>query len=118
MSTQLPKRTSSGDPGAGVLPSEQTLRRICSEYIEMPGLRLTLQQAQRLWGLDEATCVSSLTFLVNAKFLARVDNHAYARVTDGAVPLPPLRMAKAEPNRSSRANDTQSGVARGRRFAG
>ena len=30
--------------------TEQMLNRICSEYIEMPGLRLTCKQAQRLWG--------------------------------------------------------------------
>jgi hypothetical protein len=28
------------------------LRRVKGEYLEMPGLRLTPAQAQRLWGLD------------------------------------------------------------------
>lgn len=79
-----------------VVLSEQTLRRICSEFIEMPGLRLTLRQAQRLWGLDEATCASSLAFLVEAKFLTRVDDSVYARLTDGRVLVPSLRMARAD----------------------
>jgi hypothetical protein len=29
---------------------------IRSEYLELPGLSLTKIQAQRLWGLDQATC--------------------------------------------------------------
>ena len=37
-------------------PREDVLRRIQGEYIEMPGLRLTVAQAQRLWGLDRAVC--------------------------------------------------------------
>ena len=28
---------------------DSILRRICGEYLEMPGLRLTQPQAQRLW---------------------------------------------------------------------
>lgn len=79
-----------------VVLSEQTLRRICSEFIEMPGLRLTLRQAQRLWGLDEKTCASSLAFLVDAKFLTRVDDRVYARLTDGRALVPSLRMARAD----------------------
>src|SRR5688572_20900769 len=50
-------------PGGGVMTShlpkgisDQMLHRIFSEYLEMPGLRLTRRQAQRLWGLDEETC--------------------------------------------------------------
>jgi hypothetical protein len=97
---------------AHVAVSEQTLRRICSEYIEMPGLRLTLPQAQRLWGLDRDTCVSSLDFLVDAKFLARVDNHMYARLTDGAIALPSLRMAKVDRPRSSFVLPSARSVAR------
>lgn len=33
--------------------SDAMLRRIYGEFLEMPGMRLTLSQAQRLWGLDE-----------------------------------------------------------------
>ena len=74
---------------------EQTLRRICSEYIEMPGLQLTLKQAQRLWGLDEQTCMRSLDYLVDVEFLIRGDDHVYRRMNDGVVKSPLLRMAKA-----------------------
>ena len=31
---------------------DQMLQRIQGEFVEMPGLRLTAAQAQRLWGLD------------------------------------------------------------------
>lgn len=45
------------------------LRLVREEYLEMPGLRLTLAQAQRLWGLDAVTCESVLRELVEMKFL-------------------------------------------------
>jgi hypothetical protein len=31
-------------------------RRILAEYAEMPGLSVTLSQAQRLWAVDRRTC--------------------------------------------------------------
>lgn len=80
--------------------SEVVLQRICGEYIEMPGLRLTLKQAQRLWGLDAETCARSLEFLVESRFLARAGRESYARLTDGNVALPTLRMAKASLDRA------------------
>jgi hypothetical protein len=75
--------------------SESTIQRICAEFIEMPGLRLTARQAQRLWGLDERTCLQSLAFLVEKGFLARVGDQAYARPTDRPAPGLNVRMAKA-----------------------
>jgi hypothetical protein len=38
--------------------------RIEAEYREMPGLRLTETQMQRLWGLDSHTCTKLVTVLV------------------------------------------------------
>jgi hypothetical protein len=35
--------------------SAELLRRVRAEYLEMPGLRLTAPQAQRLFGLDAET---------------------------------------------------------------
>ena len=75
---------------------DQILRRIYSEYLEMPGLRLTRAQAQRLWGLDAQTCGQLLEWLTEEKFLGRRADGTYARLTDGAVPYPPLRMVKAD----------------------
>jgi hypothetical protein len=60
-------------------PLEGILRRIQGEYNEMPGLRLTIAQAQRLWGLDRAECDAVLGALVDAKFLIRNRHGAYVR---------------------------------------
>ena len=60
------------------------LRRVQGEYIEMPGLRLTIAQAQRLWGLDRAVCDALLGALVETKFLFRTRDGAFIR-SDHAV---------------------------------
>ena len=60
--------------------SEELLRRIRGEYTEMPGLRLTEAQAQRLWGLDPATCSLVLATLVGHGFLRRGADGRYGRV--------------------------------------
>jgi hypothetical protein len=88
--------------------TEQLLHRICSEYLEMPGLRLTLKQAQRLWGLDEETCARSLEALVEARFLVRAGHGAYARLTEGSSGFPSVRMAKASLDLSRAANGRAS----------
>ena len=48
---------------------DDVLRRIQGEFLEMPGLRLTTSQAQRLWGLDREICETVLQSLVSEKFL-------------------------------------------------
>jgi hypothetical protein len=60
-------------------PLDDVLRRVQGEYIEMPGLRLTTAQAQRLWGLDRAACDALLGALVDAKFLFRTRDGAFVR---------------------------------------
>jgi hypothetical protein len=60
-------------------PHEEVLRRVQGEYIEMPGLRLTPAQAQRLWGMDRAACDALLGALVEAKFLFRTRDGAFVR---------------------------------------
>ena len=60
-------------------PLDDVLRRVQGEYIEMPGLRLTLAQAQRLWGLDRNACDALLGALVDAKFLLRTRDGAFVR---------------------------------------
>jgi len=42
-----------------------------AEYLDMPGLRLTGRQAQRLWALDAATCDALLDMLESTHFLRR-----------------------------------------------
>ena len=58
---------------------DDVLRRVRGEYIEMPGLRLTTAQAQRLWGLDRAACDALLGALVDAKFLSKTRDGAFVR---------------------------------------
>ena len=64
---------------AHVQSHDEALRRVRGEYIEMPGLRLTTAQAQRLWGLDRAACDALLGALVDAKFLFRTRDGAFVR---------------------------------------
>jgi hypothetical protein len=65
------------------MPHTALLTRIRGEYLEMPGLRLTLQQAQRLWGVERTACEMMLAALVEAKFLCVRPDGSYARVSDG-----------------------------------
>ena len=59
---------------------EDVLRRVQGEFLEMPGLRLTEPQAQRLWGLDAAACSALLCELVDANFLFKTRDGAFMRV--------------------------------------
>ena len=58
---------------------DEVLQRVQGEYAEMPGLRLTPAQAQRLWGLDRDSCDALLGALVEAKFLFRTRDGAFIR---------------------------------------
>ena len=55
------------------------LYRIRGEFLEMPGLRLTIEQAARLWHVDAATCAEVLGRLVADRFLTRTRAGAYVR---------------------------------------
>ena len=79
--------------------SDEVLRRVQGEFLEMPGLRLTTPQARRLWGLDAAACDALLGALIESKFLFRTREGAFMRVesaTPAKVTLnPPRNMAAA-----------------------
>ena len=64
------------------MPTDALLNRIRGEFLEMPGLRLTCEQAQRLYGLDRALCQRALDWLVDTKFLCVTANRTYARIAD------------------------------------
>jgi hypothetical protein len=74
---------------------EPILLRIRAEYLEMPGLRLTRAQAQRLWGLDAETCLQFLEQLTSERFLDRSANGTYARRSDSATAFPAGRKVMA-----------------------
>jgi hypothetical protein len=63
---------------------QEVVRRVRGEFLEMPGLRLTPEQARRLWRLDELACDAVLGALVDARFLARTRDGAFVR-DDGSV---------------------------------
>jgi hypothetical protein len=77
------------------MPHDPLLNRIRSEFLEMPGQRLTRDQAKRLYGVDEAQCRYALDQLVDAKFLCVQPDGTYARTSDGADPPRP-NPAKAD----------------------
>ena len=55
---------------------------IRSEFREMPGMALTDQQFQRLWGLDRATMDEAIRTLMDGHFLIRTRDGRYARSYD------------------------------------
>ncbi len=60
-------------------PYEQAFNRIRAEYEEMPGMRLTPEQVERLSGVDRAVCRRVLDDLVRAQFLATRHDGLYCR---------------------------------------
>ncbi len=58
---------------------QDVVRRIRGEFLEMPGLRLTPDQARRLWRLDATACQAILGALVDARFLSKTRDGAFVR---------------------------------------
>ena len=48
---------------------DHLLRRVRGEFREMPGMRLTIDQAMRLWMIDRTTCTRLFDSLVAARFI-------------------------------------------------
>ncbi len=80
-------------------PYEQAFNRIRAEFVEMPGLRLTPEQVERLSGVSTAVCRLVLDDLVRAGFLSVGANGTYARPTDrhGASSLTASAQANGRP---------------------
>ena len=47
----------------------EIVRRVMAEFREMPGLRLTVAQATRLWGIEQDVCHRVIEALVASAFL-------------------------------------------------
>ena len=60
------------------------LRRVRRDFGDMPSMRLTLEQAMRLWDLDRPTCCEVLETLEASHFLHQDMNGRYARVHAGS----------------------------------
>ena len=69
----------------GRMPLESLVSRIRGEYREMPGLRLTIAQACRLWQVDTLTCEELLDQLVREHFLSKTATGAYLALSSGAI---------------------------------
>jgi hypothetical protein len=63
--------------GHETAPPESLVARVRGEYFEMPGLRLTLAQACRLWQVDMFTCEMLLEYLVRVGVLCKTDSGFY-----------------------------------------
>jgi hypothetical protein len=59
------------------------LRRARGEYREMPGMRLTIEQAMRLWNLDRQTCGRLFDSLVAAHYLEIDSTGRYRKTHSG-----------------------------------
>jgi hypothetical protein len=61
---------------------QDVIERLRAEFVEMPDLRLSAEQVERLCGVEHTMCQSILDALVDAKFLCRKPDGTYARLTD------------------------------------
>jgi hypothetical protein len=57
----------------------ETLARMQTEWIEMPQLKITRRQAQRLWSLSNEECETAFASLVRKGFLVQAPDGAYVR---------------------------------------
>ena len=71
------------------MPYRTLVERVRAEFLEMPGLQLTLEQAQRFWGIDRAACREVFDSLIEIGFLCVRPNGMYGRVSEGIDHLRP-----------------------------
>jgi hypothetical protein len=71
----------------GMVIQAEVLDRIRGEYDEMPGLRLTLQQAARFWQMERTVCEAALDTLVQQRCLNRTIEGAYVALLNPRRPL-------------------------------
>jgi hypothetical protein len=73
--------------------TQDVISRIRAEFLEMPGMKLTRQQVQRLCGIESTLCQAVLDALVDERFLSVRPDGSYGRLTERDVSHP--RQAKA-----------------------
>jgi hypothetical protein len=72
------------------------VERIREEYAAMPGLKLTREQACRLWGVGHETCAAALEALLSEGFLHQTGTGKYV-----TLPRPGGTAAGIDPNQLS-----------------
>jgi hypothetical protein len=63
----------------GFMDVELMTRRVQAEFEEMPGMKLTMPQASRLFGIERETCRAVVERLVTACYLRWTDSGAFTR---------------------------------------
>lgn len=64
-------------------PDIELINRVRGEFFEMPGMRLSFDQAARLWALDRHTCETVIERLVAVGYLERDGHGLYRRAHGG-----------------------------------
>lgn len=60
-------------------PVREAEARIQIEYVEVPHLKLTARQVQRLWNLPAEVCEAALSMLLLKRFLTQAPDGTYVR---------------------------------------
>jgi hypothetical protein len=81
------------------------LNRAKQEYVEMPGLVLTIRQASRLWNLDAGVCHTLLSTLLREKFLSQTRDGAYLLRGSESKPIDDPTTIERAPSRSPSPDD-------------
>src|SRR6478672_11668903 len=63
--------------GGAMVTIIRLVERIREEYVAMPGLKLTREQACRLWGVGHETCTAALEVLLAEGFLHQTGTGKY-----------------------------------------
>ena len=71
---------------------DDLMMRVRGEYREMPGLSLTIPQAEKLWGLEHSTCQTLFERLVEARFV-RMTRHGRFVRRDASSPIDTFSVA-------------------------
>ena len=58
---------------------QELQQRVQADFLEMPGLTLTYEQAVRLWACHPAVCRAVLESLVESRFLVRTRRAMFMR---------------------------------------
>ena len=56
---------------------EHLSQQVRGEYLEMPGMSLTVDQATKMWGINRDICATLLDSLVDTGFLRRGQHGKY-----------------------------------------
>ena len=77
------------------IPATDALARLRAEYLDMPGLKLTKPQVQRLFHLDGATCEALVSQLLAVGFLRRTDDGLFIRFELASSPEEPAKARRS-----------------------